>query len=150
MPAFEIYKQDQATKSRWLIGLCGAAWSIYGAHSLFYALPDKWRDHAFGGFRPLGEEFPLSWALIISLVIGLGMLYGIWWVINYPRLVEFLTETEAEMTKVSWSTKREVVGSSVVVIITVVILGVWIAFVDIVLSLPWAAWIGATIGKLFR
>ena len=70
--------------------------------------------------------------------------------INFGRLVEFLGETEVEMTKVSWSSKREVVGSSLVVIVTVVILGIWIAAVDIVLSMPWGAWIGGTIGRLFR
>jgi preprotein translocase SecE subunit len=150
MPAFEIYKPEMANRSRWLIGVCGAAWAIYGAYHLFSALPDRWREHAFSGFRPLGEEFPLSWAFILSLLMGLGLLYGVWRAVNLGRLVEFLGETEVEMTKVSWSSQREVVGSSLVVIVTVVILGVWIAAVDIVLSMPWGAWIGGTIGRLFR
>jgi preprotein translocase subunit SecE len=149
MPAFEIYKQELATRSRWLMGLCGAALAVYGANSLFHALPDRWRDHMFSGFRPLGEEFPLSIAIILSLVVGIAGLYGVWRAVNYGRLVEFLGETEVEMTKVSWSSKREVVGSSIVVIVTVVILGVWIALVDIMLSLPWGAWIGAILGRIF-
>jgi preprotein translocase SecE subunit len=69
--------------------------------------------------------------------------------VNHPRLVDFFAETEIEMTKVAWSTRREVIGSSVVVVATVVILGTWIAMVDILLALPWGRWIGGTFGRLF-
>ena len=34
-----------------------------------------------------------------------------------PRSVDFLVATEAEMKKVNWSTRREIMGSTVVVIL---------------------------------
>ncbi|MBI4574748.1 MAG: preprotein translocase subunit SecE [Planctomycetes bacterium] len=43
---------------------------------------------------------------------------------------DFLIETEGEMKKVSWPTRAEVVGSSVVVIATVMVLGVYMYIVD--------------------
>lgn len=149
MPAFEIYKPDQAYISRWALAVTTFALLLYGCYQLFYTLPDGMRGHAFGGFRPLGEEFPLSWSLVISLALGLASAGGVFWAVNHPKLVDFFAETELEMTKVSWSSRREVIGSSVVVIATVIILGVWIALVDIVLSAPWGRWISGTFGRLF-
>jgi preprotein translocase subunit SecE len=150
MPAFELYKPDQAVTSRWIFAASVGALVLFGGYQLFYWLPEGVRGHAFSGFRPFGEEFPISWALVIAVVWVLGGLFGAWWAVNHPRLVDFFTETELEMTKVSWSSRREVIGSSLVVLATVVILGVWIALVDIILSRPWAEWIGSTFGRLFR
>jgi len=149
MPAFEVYKPDQAIKSRWAVGVSGIALAAFGCYQLFYTLGEKAHDHAFGGFRPLGEEFPISWALILSVVLFVAGAVGTWWAVNHKRLVDFLAETELEMTKVSWSSRREVLGSSIVVIATVIILGGWIGFVDVTLSLPWGTWIGGTLGRLF-
>ena len=149
MPAFELYKPDTAVKSRWILGVCGTLLFVYGCHSLFYALPEKLRDHAFGTFRPLGEEFPISWALILSVGLAIAACYGVWRAVNYAKLVDFFADTETEMTKVSWSSRREVIGSSLVVIVTVVILGVWIAFVDFFLY-HGGRLLGATLGRLFR
>ncbi|HVY62383.1 MAG TPA: preprotein translocase subunit SecE [Planctomycetota bacterium] len=146
MPAFEVYKPDQAVKSRWALGICTISLAAFGCYQLFYSLGEWAHGHIYSGFRPLGEEFPISWALVLSIVLFIAGAVGTWWAVNHARLVDFLTETELEMTKVSWSSKREVVGSSIVVVATVIILGVWIAAVDVTLSLPWGTWIG----RLFR
>ncbi|MSR18877.1 MAG: preprotein translocase subunit SecE [Phycisphaerales bacterium] len=46
-------------------------------------------------------------------------LWGIWhFFAASPRSVDFLVATEAEMKKVNWSTRREIVGSTIVVIFT--------------------------------
>jgi hypothetical protein len=37
----------------------------------------------------------------------------------------------------------------VVVVVTVVILGVWIAFVDLVLSAPWGEWLRGAFRRIF-
>jgi len=122
MPAFEVYKSDQAVTSRWILAICAGSLLLFGCNQLFYSLPDAARGHLFG-VHPLGDEFPVSFALIASLVVGVAGLIGLWLAVNHPRLVDFLAETEVEMTKVAWSSRKEVVGSSVVVVATVVILG---------------------------
>jgi len=149
MPAFEVYMPKQAVTSRWIFAACGAALALFGCYQLFYTLPDAARGHAFGTLRPLGEEFPISWALITATLTAIAGSYGVFWAANHRRLVEFFGETEVEMTKVSWASRKEVVGSSIVVIATVVILGVWIALVDVILSAPWIGWVKATIDRLF-
>ncbi len=48
-----------------------------------------------------------------------------------PRTVDFLVATEGEMKKVNWSTRREIVGSTVAVITSAFILTVFCWFVDL-------------------
>lgn len=150
MPAFELYKPDQAVKSRWILGASAISLVSFGCYQLFYTLGEAAHKPITDSLKPLGDEFPVSWALVLSVLFFLAGAFGTWWAVNHPRLVDFLSETEIEMGKVSWSSRREVVGSSIVVIATVIILGVWIAVIDVTLSLPWGSWIGNTVGRLFR
>ncbi len=54
------------------------------------------------------------------LAVGLGLF--VLWLINRPRPADFLIATEGEMKKVSWSSKKEIAGSTKVVIVTTFIL----------------------------
>jgi preprotein translocase subunit SecE len=45
----------------------------------------------------------------------------------------FLTEVMAELKKSSWPTRKELIDSTVVVMITVLIFGLFVAFADMVL-----------------
>jgi preprotein translocase SecE subunit len=149
MPAFEVHRPDHAVTSRWILAASAFTLVLFGCYQLFYTLPEGARDHISEAFRPLGPEFPVSWALVVSIVLTVAGAYATWRAANHPRLVEFFGETEVEMTKVSWSSRREVIGSSLVVIATVVILGVWISAVDVILSRPWGTWITETLNRLF-
>jgi len=40
-----------------------------------------------------------------------------WWLLNKPRIVDFMIATESEMRKVNWPSKTEIKGSTAVVII---------------------------------
>jgi preprotein translocase subunit SecE len=50
------------------------------------------------------------------------------------QIKKFLTQTKIELKKVSWPNKNELVGSTVVVIITVLFLSAYIGIVDFVVS----------------
>ena len=50
----------------------------------------------------------------ISIIAVAGALG--WFLLNKPRIVDFLIATEAEMRKVNWPTRHEIVGSTWVVI----------------------------------
>ena len=52
----------------------------------------------------------------------------------FEKTSQFITEVKVEMQKVSWSTKDELIGSTVVVIVSTLLLAVFIGAVDIVLS----------------
>jgi preprotein translocase subunit SecE len=71
----------------------------------------------------LGREIQSSSALVMSLVYGLPtvvLFFGIWLgyrLVNLPSFADFLIAVEAEMNKVSWPSRTELIRSSMVVII---------------------------------
>ena len=48
------------------------------------------------------------------------------------KVRDFLTEVTAELKKSSWPTRRELMDSTMVVIVTVLVLGVFVALADVV------------------
>jgi preprotein translocase subunit SecE len=48
------------------------------------------------------------------------------------RIREFLAEVVVELKKSSWPTRRALMDSTIVVIVTVLVLGVFVAFADLV------------------
>jgi preprotein translocase SecE subunit len=61
-------------------------------------------------------------------------------VTNWPTFADFLIATEAEMNKVSWTTRKRLIQDTIVVLVTVVLLTVFLFVVDIlwirILSVP--------------
>ena len=59
----------------------------------------------------------------------------LWWFVGWnARSVDFLVATEGEMKKVNWSTKHELVGSTVVVIAVVIIISLFCWLFDFIFS----------------
>jgi preprotein translocase subunit SecE len=48
------------------------------------------------------------------------------------RIRDFLAEVTAELKKSSWPTRKELTDSTIVVIITIVVLGLFVALADLV------------------
>ncbi len=67
------------------------------------------------------DAWPKLSPYVIALV-GLACLWGIFKLVNAPRVANFLIETEGEMKKVTWPGKPQVMGATGVVIVTVLIL----------------------------
>lgn len=73
--------------------------------------------------------------LMVSGLLLLGGIFGVYaLIVNHPKSTDFLIEVEAELRKVSWPPRHEFVGSSVVVIICVVLLGVFLRLADLLLG----------------
>ncbi|HBS29351.1 MAG TPA: preprotein translocase subunit SecE [Phycisphaerales bacterium] len=66
------------------------------------------------------------------IIIGAALAY--WVAYANPRTGEFFIATEGEMKKVNWSSKKEVVGSTWVVIGTSVLLAAALFLVDLAFS----------------
>jgi len=50
------------------------------------------------------------------------------------KVIGFLNEVKVELSKVSWSTRQELVGSTIVVIVITLIMGLFIGLFDLLLS----------------
>jgi len=48
--------------------------------------------------------------------------------------INFLKEVRVELTKVAWSTRDELIASTIIVIVVTVLLGLFIGAIDIMLS----------------
>jgi preprotein translocase SecE subunit len=78
---------------------------------------------------------PIPYAMYIQYCVPLAVFlvgaYFIFILVNKERFADFLIATESEMKKVSWPTREELLGSTAVVIATVVILAVIIWLADL-------------------
>jgi preprotein translocase subunit SecE len=111
---FEIYKRNQGKYLR--IGTFAAAMLIVIIGSKI--LRDKLSAYAI--FIQFG--IPVALILVMAAIV--------FWLVNRPSSADFLISTEGEMKKVSWSSKKEVIGSTKVVIVTTVILSLMLLAVD--------------------
>lgn len=66
-----------------------------------------------------------------SLVILVGAVVIFWYAGMGKRTVDFLVATDGEMKKVNWSTKKEIIGSTQVVIVAAVLISLILFLIDI-------------------
>jgi len=66
-----------------------------------------------------------------AVVLALGGL--MFWLVNRVRAADFLIATEGEMKKVSWSSRKEIIGSTKVILVTTFIMAGFLFCVDILL-----------------
>jgi len=106
--AFGIYKPDQGYWTRMMstvavgvMALAGAAW--------------MWKELSVVKIGNI-EHVYIQAAVVLVLLAVIGYLvYLVYW--KNRKTVEFFIATEGEMKKVNWSTRKEIVGSTWVVII---------------------------------
>lgn len=85
------------------------------------------------GAAYMWEKLPVGWGTyraIIPLVVILTLAYALFRVVNGKKSADFMIATEGEMKKVSWSSKKEIIGSTKVVIVTLLLMGFIIFLVD--------------------
>jgi preprotein translocase subunit SecE len=70
------------------------------------------------------------WAVVIGGVFGY-----LWWQGQIRRFAVYIQETREELKKCSWPTWQELKGSTVVIAISIALLGAFIMAVDRFLSL---------------
>jgi preprotein translocase subunit SecE len=76
----------------------------------------------------------LTPGILVSLGLFVAVTLAILYTWNLKKWSDLLIETQTEMRKVSWPKKNELIGSSMVVIICVLVLGIYLYVVDILLT----------------
>lgn len=131
---FRLYKEGQGTWARgtlaFLVGIAGlvASSTIFGVTSAQAWAQADWFTIPF-----------FNWVISPTVVLaGLTLIpFGVfgYWIYNYPKLADFLIDTELELkNKVTWPTAKEVKNNTAVVIVATIVLGLWIVAVDWVLT----------------
>jgi preprotein translocase subunit SecE len=66
----------------------------------------------------------------VPLILSLLSFWLAYRVVNYPTFADFLIATEAELNKVSWTTRKRLIQDTIVVLVTVILLTVFLFVVD--------------------
>ena len=117
-----IYKKGQGYWTRQMSTIAGAVLTLLGA----IWIKDLFVQTDWFGLDPIWWQAiaGVSWCSVLG-----GLLYAYVWV--RPRSVDFLVATEAEMKKVNWSTRREILGSTWIVIGLTVLIAALCFFFDL-------------------
>jgi len=129
---FKIYKQGQGKWARYLAAGSIGALVIYGCYSLHNYL--NVGDLSSPIIEIPGVDLDINVPFVVSFGLFLAFAITVFVLLNKPKIGDFLIETELEMKKISWPGKSELVGSSTMVIITVVILALIIMLFDFVVQ----------------
>lgn len=125
MDIFEIYKRGQGKYTRILTVAGAMLVGVIGAYVLSDTLAAS-----LGG---LSMGLYLAFGIPTLIVLALGAI--MFWLVNHPSSADFLIATESEMKKVSWSSRKEVIGSTKVVIVTTFMLAGILYGVDVLFVL---------------
>lgn len=140
--AFWFYKPGQGywTRTLSMLGamvlvVCGAAW--------------LWNQFSLVGITSLSDDQLATGWTKFKLFVGMNRIYfqaGIasatiavfggllMWILNKPRIVDFMIATEAEMRKVNWPSRSEIIGSTWVVIGGTFLMALLLFVVDLMFS----------------
>lgn len=69
--------------------------------------------------------------LIMPVLLTMVLLVFAWRLVNVPAFADFLIATEAEINKVSWTTRRRLIQDTIVVLVTVLLMTLFLFAVDI-------------------
>ena len=126
---FEIYKPGQGKWARYLAAGAAGALNIYGCYSLYNYLGGGSRNVSMLFTIP-GVDLNIDLPFLVSFGLFLLISFLMYFFMNKAKIADFLVETELEMKKVNWPGRSELVGSSTIVIITVIIFAVVILVFD--------------------
>ena len=70
----------------------------------------------------------------VAIIGGLLVIYGliVFWLMNKASNADFLIATDSEMKKVNWTSRRELIGSTKVVVIFMFLTALFLFLCDIV------------------
>jgi len=127
---FEAYKPEQGKKTRWGTMIAFGALIAWGTYFVWEQL------QVFEGDDQIALLVTAGVPLLFAVVCGAGL----WWVTFSNRPAgDFFIATEGEMKKVSWSTRREVIGSTKVVILFTIFISLFLFVVDLVFQFAFRA-----------
>jgi preprotein translocase SecE subunit len=117
---FRLYKPTQGYWTRMLTAVGGGAVVLWGASWIFRQVT-AFGNEAIGLYLKVGAAI---------LWIGFFGTLLFWLVGKKPNTVDFLVSVEGEMKKVNWSTWPEVIGSTKVVVLFVVLMSLMLVIMD--------------------
>ena len=114
--SIKMYKRGQGINTRLWSGLTCFTITAIGCYRLYQILLSRTNNIWLYTLVPSGV------CAAIALLI--------FWLVNKPNIADFMIAAEGEIKKVSWSSRREIVASTTIVIGVVLSMGVMLVGVD--------------------
>ena len=124
MSFFSMYKSGQGYWTRMLSAVGAGVLVLSGA---------AWIWNELSVISDENNRLYIQAGVFVSMIVVFAAL--LWWVLNKPRIVDFMIATESEMRKVNWPTRREIIGSTWVVICGTLLMATLLFVVDISFAL---------------
>jgi len=115
---FSIYKKGQGYWTR-LGTAIGAA--IIGILAAVFAYDQLFSSNLVGRSAAMGIA-----GIVLAIYAGV-----VFWLTNKPRNVDFLIATDSEMKKVNWTSRKELIGSTKVVILFMFFIAIALFVIDV-------------------
>jgi len=122
--AIQIYKAAQGRYVRIGSALAAGCVDLTIAYYVWFLLQQHLPDVAYKTYL----EYVIPGVLFVAIGVAVSLY------LNKPVVVDFLVATESEMKKVSWPGRAELWGSTLVVIVTVVLLAAVISLCDLLFT----------------
>ncbi len=124
------YKPDQGRHARMAAFWAVVLLVLFGCRFLHAILVGNFATtrEVYGQIPIVGIALTPAF-LVSAVVFGFGVLQTLRWQ-KRPRMADLLIDTESELRKVTWPSIQEIVSSSIVVGISVVLIGAYLAFSD--------------------
>ena len=115
---FSIWKKGQGFWTRLGTGVAAAGLILLTSNFIFAQIS-----------APLRDKPAILYAIVAGFaVLGAGL---VWYFMNRPKNADFLIATDSEMKKVNWTTQKELIGSTKVVILFMFAIAAMLFVVDI-------------------
>ena len=127
---FEYYKRGQGNWTRGGTAAGAGILALAGSHFLYNKLDIFDQSENWGLYVQIGAS------ALFTILLGLL----IWWIVGVNRKTcDFFIATEGEMKKVSWSSRREIIGSTKVVILFTFLFALLLFIVDMIFKMLFTA-----------
>jgi preprotein translocase SecE subunit len=108
----------------------GSFWNIaVPGSSIAEEAVDPWIVYVPFSNTPVLFLYRITLTVPFLVLVAAG--WFTWRLVNWPTFADFLIATEAEMNKVSWTTRKRLYTDTIVVLVTVVLMTVFLFLVDI-------------------
>ena len=125
--ALGIYKKGQGSIARGTAYTIAAGLIVFGAVRLYATLGGPFTEIVAPGVPMVGD---VDVRKVVALLVGAAGLFALHALLNRPRSVDLMIETEQEMRKVSWPTLPEVWNATLVVILVTAVFALTMSAFD--------------------
>jgi preprotein translocase SecE subunit len=125
---FTIYKRGQGYWTRMGTILGAALIGIFTVNFIYAQLP-VWLPEAWNVGKGLTQTKKVTLGVCAAFIALYSLL--VYWLVNKPTNVDFLIATDSEMKKVNWTSRKELIGSTKVVIIFMFLIAAILFLIDL-------------------